>query len=145
MFEYWKSAPYRRMIEQKVDARIAAAVVKEGYGTLAEFIGAHTETDMLRIPGLGRKSVDKIVDMAKCLGLSLGASENVKPNVRPITAKKAAPSVDYSGQKWEYLVVDQLIYRNRKEAMASLNAYGNFGWELIRVSHRTLIFKRPAP
>jgi|SRR6478609_5372468 len=72
MFEYWKTPSYKRMVEQKVDARVAAAVVKEGFESVAAFIQAKTETDMLRTPGLGRKSVDKIKEMAKALGLVLG-------------------------------------------------------------------------
>lgn len=72
MLEYWKTPEYKRLREQGVDARIAATIVKEGFSSVAAFIKAKTETDMLRTPGLGRKSVDKIKEMAVALGLRLG-------------------------------------------------------------------------
>lgn len=81
MFEYWETPAYKRMIAQNVDARIAAAVVKEGFESVAAFIRAKTETDMLRIPGLGRKSVDKVKEMAVALGLRLGFGEDREGNI----------------------------------------------------------------
>lgn len=72
MKNYWEHPAYKRMIEQKVDARIAAAVVKEGFQSVAAFIQAKTESDMLRIPNLGRKSVDKVKEIAVAKGLRLG-------------------------------------------------------------------------
>lgn len=72
MFEYWKTPEYARMLHDGADARIAGAAMKEGCKTLEDFITGNTETALLRIPNLGRKSVDKIKEIAVAKGLRLG-------------------------------------------------------------------------
>lgn len=96
MENYWESPTYKRLIAQKVDARIAAAVVKEGFESVAAFIQANTERDMLRIPNLGRKSVDKIKDMAVALGLRLGFDGEREGNI----AQTRFPGFGPVQQEW---------------------------------------------
>ncbi len=83
MEKYWETPAYKRMIAQNVDARIAAAVVKEGFESVAAFIRAKTVTDMLRFPGLGRKSVVKVKEMAVALGLRLGFKDGREADAVP--------------------------------------------------------------
>jgi len=102
MFEYWKTPEYARMLHEGADARIAGAAMKEGHKTLEEFITGNTETALLRIPNLGRKSVDKIKELAAAKGLRLGFDKDVErfATVSEALAAAKAPAFGPVQQEW---------------------------------------------
>lgn len=60
------------LIREGCTARVATVIALEGFTTLKSFIENRTERDMLRIPNLGRRSVDQIKELAAKNGWRLG-------------------------------------------------------------------------
>lgn len=81
MFEYWKSPQYARLLHEGFDARIAGAIVKDGFDDFETFIANKTERDLFRIPGIGKGSVSKIKQACVKRGLRLGFDGEREGNI----------------------------------------------------------------
>lgn len=123
----------------KQDAKLAKAIAADGAKSFTEFVETRTERDMLRVPNLGRKSVDKIKAIAAEKGLRIAEATWEGPR-----------SPEPVRQKWEYRFLNFPREMPLTTALALLNDFGAKGWELqgtmtnARLRERALLLKRPA-
>lgn len=85
----------------KQDAKLAKAIAADGAKSFTEFVETRTERDMLRVPNLGRKSVDKIKAIAAEKGLRIAEATWEGPrSPEPFAMSGRRPAFGPVQQEW---------------------------------------------
>lgn len=133
-----QKAALAELQKRGIENRIAWIIIAEGFLTFEDFCAKHTAREMLRIPGFGDVSLQKVIGFAAENGISINDDR-----LLPMTRKAKIPAKP-KRQKWEFKVLDIDDRYRGGDILDMLNSYGVEGWDWAGVFRSMLIMKRPA-